>query len=806
MVPFGRNEHFVGRQAILEQLLKRIPPDTNYDTCQRTALEGLGGTGKTQIALEAIYLLRNQDPACSIFWISASDLTSFENSYYDIGRILQIPGSKDIQVDIKPLVKAALSQEKRAGKWLLVIDNADDSDLLFRGPSLAQFLPFSRNGSILFTTRNHQSAVRLGAMTIKVGSMDMQEAHELLSLGVEPGLVKNENDDSTRELLDVLTYLPLAISQASAYLNKNQVTSTQYLQVLHSNDDDMIHLLSEDFGAHGRYNSDHNPVTSTFFISFDQLRRSNKLAAEYLQLISFLNEIDIPYAILPSAGGKAKMMEAVGGLKAFAFIRQRHDDSFDIHRLVQVSVRRWVMINGVWGNTLKVAINRLNDVLPIPEHQTRDAWARYLPHVLSVLNLAREREGEDYPNRSQLMSKTGTWLSKMGKYGGAEAMFQEVLVTQTRDLGAEHPETFLTMNNIGAIFFQEGKFEEATSMLTQVLAMRKKILGDNHPDVLSSMNNLASTLEGTGKLNEAMMLQEEVLEKRRRILGTEHPSTLLAMSNLASTLKRTGKLDEAMILQEEVLNKRRRILGAEHPETLLTMNNIGVIFFQEGKFEEATSMLTQVLAMRKKILGDNHPDVLSSMNNFASTLKRTGKLDEAMMLQEEVLNKRRRILGAEHPSTLSAMSDLASMLENIGRLDEAMMLQEEVLNKRRRILGAEHPSTLSAMSNLAKLWFRQGKIEEAVAISREALKKKRKIFGDDHREVISAMDSHALMLRAQGRVEEAEEMQREAGNRMRRVLGHEHPDTATATPDISSTGAEQSKAEQEVEVRAETYS
>jgi tetratricopeptide (TPR) repeat protein len=722
MVPFGRNEHFVGRQAILEQLLKRIPPDANYDTCQRTALEGLGGTGKTQIALEAIYLLRNQDPACSIFWISASDLTSFENSYYDIGRILQIPGSKDIQADIKPLVKAALSQETRAGKWLLVIDNADDSDLLFRGPSLAQFLPFSRNGSILFTTRNHQAAVRLGAMTIKVGSMDMQEAHELLSLGVEPGLIKNENDDSTRELLDVLTYLPLAISQASAYLDKNQVTSTQYLQVLHSNDDDMIHLLSEDFGAHGRYNSDYNPVTSTFFISFDQLRRSNKLAAEYLQLISFLNEIDIPYAILPSAGGKAKMMEAVGGLKAFAFIRQRHDDSFDIHRLVQVSVRRWVMINGVWGNTLKVAINRLNDVLPIPEHQTRDAWARYLPHVLSVLNLAREREGEDYPNRSQLMSKTGTWLSKMGKYGEAEAMFQEVLVTQTRDLGAEHPETFLTMNNIGAIFFQEGKFEKATSMLTQVLAMRKKILGDNHPDVLSSMNNLASTLEGTGRLDEAMMLQEEVLEKAQRILGTEHPSTLLAMSNLASTLKRTGKHDEAMMLQEEVLKKRRRILGTEHPSTLL------------------------------------------------------------------------------------AMSNLASTLENIGRLDEAMMLQEEVLNKRRRILGAEHPSTLSAMSNLAKLWFRQGKIEEAVAISREALKKKRKIFGDDHREVISAMDSHALMLRAQGRVEEAEEMQREAGNRMRRVLGHEHPDTATATPDISSTGAEQSKAEQEVEVKAETYS
>ncbi|KFY98398.1 hypothetical protein V500_01689 [Pseudogymnoascus sp. VKM F-4518 (FW-2643)] len=492
MVPFGRNEHFVGRRAILEQLLKRIPPDANYDTCQRTVLEGLVGTGKTQIALEAIYHLRHQDPACSIFWVSASDSTSFENGYHDIGRILQIPGTKHVQVDIKPLIKAALSQEERASKWLLVIDNADDPDLLFRGPSLARFLPFSRNGSILFTTRNHQAAVGLGAMAIKVGSMELQEAFELLSLSVEPGLVENEHDASTKELLGVLTYLPLAISMVSAYLSKNQVSSTQYLQAFHSNDDDMIHLLSQDFEAHGRYNS----VASSFIISFDQLRRSNTLAAEYLKVISFLDNTDIPYAILPSAGGKAKMMEAVGGLKAFAFIRQRHDDSFDIHRLVQLSVRRWVRNNGDSDNILKIAINRLNDVLPIPEHQTRDAWDRYLPHVLSVLNLAREVAREDYPNMPQLMSKTGTWLNEMGKYGEAAAMFQEVLVAWTHNLGGEHPETLLTMNNIATILFQQGRLEEATN-------------------VLSSMNNLASTFGSTGRLEIAIAISRRFCREFR---------------------------------------------------------------------------------------------------------------------------------------------------------------------------------------------------------------------------------------------------------------------------------------------------
>lgn len=146
----------VGRKSILEQLLKVIPPSIEVDDCQRTAIEGLGGVGKTQIALEAAFRVRDQYPNCSIFWVPAVNATSFENAYREIGRQLGVEGIDEDKADVKTLVKEALSRES-SGHWLLIVDNADDPDLLFGGMALSDCLPFSRKGSVLFTTRSMKS-------------------------------------------------------------------------------------------------------------------------------------------------------------------------------------------------------------------------------------------------------------------------------------------------------------------------------------------------------------------------------------------------------------------------------------------------------------------------------------------------------------------------------------------------------------------------------------------------------------------------------------------------------------------------
>ncbi|KAI1842834.1 hypothetical protein JX266_011010 [Neoarthrinium moseri] len=155
IVPFGRNADFVGRRDLVEQLVEQVRPSANEDACQNTVVKGLGGVGKTQLALEVAYRTRKEHPACSIFWVSAVSAATFENTYRDIGNALELPGLDNDKADVKGLVKAAL--EKYPGSWLLIIDNANDVDLLFGdgGVDLRGCLPSNRYGSVFLTTRFH---------------------------------------------------------------------------------------------------------------------------------------------------------------------------------------------------------------------------------------------------------------------------------------------------------------------------------------------------------------------------------------------------------------------------------------------------------------------------------------------------------------------------------------------------------------------------------------------------------------------------------------------------------------------------
>ena len=510
VVPFGRNEGFVGRESILQQLLERIPPGVNEDNCQRTAIVGLGGVGKTQIALEAVYRIHGKSPDCSLFWAPAVDSESFEQAYRDIGRMLKVDGIEEDKADVKSLVKAALS-EGEAGRWLLVVDNADDIELLYgkktigdsvTGPCLARYFPFSRNGSILFTTRSHETAVHLvnsGKHIITVEEMSRAEALKLLETNLEEHQI--QDTESTTKLLDFLTNLPLAVRQASAFMAKKQISPKEYLEFCQSSDEDMIDLLGKDFDDHGRYKNIKNPVATTWLISFRHISHHDPLAADYLRFMCFLAEKDIPHSVLPTAG-RLRSVEAIGTLKAYAFIIQRKEpDAYDIHRLVRLSMLNWLTEKGERKEWTTKVLQRFAEVYPFPKHENRGVWMRYLPHTQYILKYRRDAEDEDA--EQWLLINVGESYYLIGKYQEAERMYRQALELMRKVLGMEHPSTLNSMNNLALALVNQGKYEEAEQMHRQALELREKVLGKEHPLTLRNIKDLEAVLRHQGKCKDA---------------------------------------------------------------------------------------------------------------------------------------------------------------------------------------------------------------------------------------------------------------------------------------------------------------
>lgn len=334
IIPFGRNEDFVGRVSILEELIIRIPPSTKGDICQRTAIKGLGGVGKTQVALEAAYQVYEHYLNCSIFWVPAVTMSSFENAYREIGKVLNTPGIDDDKADVKSLVKTAI--ENYAGNWLLVLDNADDTELLFgstKCPCIREYLPSNARGSILFTTRSHEIATKFHVQPKNIRPVEKLSNDEGIDM-LQNKLDKSQmcDEEHTKKLLEFLTYFPLAIKQASAYMAQTQMTTIRYLQFCNSSDELQVELLSKEFDDLSRYPESKNPVVKTWLISFNHIARDNPLAARYLKFICFLAEKDIPISLLPPGERQLEKDEALGVLTGYAFItRRKQGDSCHNH-------------------------------------------------------------------------------------------------------------------------------------------------------------------------------------------------------------------------------------------------------------------------------------------------------------------------------------------------------------------------------------------------------------------------------------------------------------------------------------------
>jgi tetratricopeptide (TPR) repeat protein len=679
---------------------------------QRMTIYGLGGCGKSSLALEFAYHALAGPAGRLVFWVPAMSRESFELAYREIGIRLCIPGISDDNADVKRLFKETLSLRK-LGDWLMIVDNADDSEVLLGVDNnshelarLIDYIPYSNKGSVLFTTRSRKAATDLTQSNVlELNDMGKAEARQLLARRTTQALLSD--DVAVNVLLETLAGLPLAIVQAAAFINQNNTSVSEYVSLL-QHASTKVELFSEHFEDPSRYRDMDNTIAKTWHISFKQICRQDPLAAEYLSFIACIDRVSIPQSLLPPGGSIVQQTKALGTLTGYAFITEcqktvpgsNQERLFDMHRLVHMALIWWLEGHNERASWAGTAAARAEELVPYGGNERKEVWGVYLQHVMYVAGLVDIIGGA---TSASLLERLGRCQESLGQYAPAETSHRKASSLRKEVLGPEHPDTLTSMSNLALVLGSQGKYEDAEAMNQQTLARREKVLGLEHLDTLTSMSNLALVLGRQGKYEDAEAMNRQTLARREKVLGPEHPDTLTSMSNLALVLGNQGKYEDAEAMNRQTLARYKEVLGPEHPFTLTSMSNLALVLDSQGKYEDAEAMNQQTLARREKVLGFEHPDTLMSMSNLALVLGRQGKYEDAEAMNRQTLARREKVLGLEHPDTLMSVYCLAYLLTKQHRVDESLLLYQRASSGYNTTLRKDHPTTKACDQHYAEL-------------------------------------------------------------------------------------------------------
>jgi tetratricopeptide (TPR) repeat protein len=634
-------------------------------------------------------------------------MARLEQSFREIADQVKVRGRKDPQADVFKLVHDWLHDEKN-GRWLLVLDNADDAAVL--SPThggalhLSRCIPWSRHGSVLVTSRTKRAARQVveDSDIIPIEPMHDAAAHALLRKKLRDA---DEDDNSITKLATTLDHMPLALVQAAAYIRERapRCSVRQYLEAYRQSDSRATSLLNREAGQLRRDAAASNSVLITWQISFDHIRSTRQSAAGLLSLMSFFDRQGIQEGLLRGQSSTADegFEDDVLVLRDYSFVTVTRDAStFEMHSLVQLATRAWLEGEGQLDRWREQFISNLCAELPTGEHENWEKCQALFPHARAAL-AQRPKNRESLEEWALLLYKAAWYAWQQGRAGEAEEMAMMSMEVRREVLGEDDAETLSSMGMVGLARELGGKYEEAKAINRQTLARKEKVLGHEHPDTLTSMNNLANLLNRQGKYEEAEAMHRQTLARREKVLGHEHPSTLTSMSNLAGVLNRQGKYEEAEAINRQTLARYEKVLGPEHPSTLTSMNNLAGVLNRQGKYEEAEAMNRQTLARYEKVLGHEHPETLTSMNNLALVLDSQGKYEEAEAINRQTLARSEKVLGHEHPSTLTSTYCLAHLLTHQQRYNESLALYERACAGYEAVLGKDHPTTRACHQDYA---------------------------------------------------------------------------------------------------------
>ena len=627
---------------------------------------------------------------------------------HEIARSLQLPTYEDPKSDPCELVSRWLKEDDRT--WLLILDNADDADVIFASTEfhespatvtqthrpLIDYLPSILNPQklLLVTTRNKRVGQDLahGELCVEVPPFSCQEARALLRSKVK-GATDFFDVSSTERLLEVLGHIPLAITQAAAFINHNGMTVEGYLTALETDKQDLTEFLSHELQDHRRQRGFPNSVFRTWKFSFDQILTQEPQTAKLLSLLAMLDPRRIPEKLVRrSIGRELDFRTAIGTLNGFALITAEiGGEIYAIHPLVQASVHYWLEQRNEKANYVSQALELLAKEFRYGKLENKETCESLLAHAQAVLNWDYVSKDDDQRYRADLLYKVGSFHTVQGRSSFAYQAFSEAHNIVRKQLGEDAPGTLHSLSILALTLRDQGEYKKAEDMSRRVLAGFEKVLGVEHPDTLFSANKLALALPQE-KYKTAEDMSRRALEGMEKVLGVEHPYTLSSVHDLSSVLFSKKDYKAAEQMSRRALEGREKVLGLEHPYTLNSVHHLSSVLFSKKDYKAAEQMSRRALEGREKVLGLEHSNTLTSVHGLSFILFAKKDYKAAEEMSRRALEGREKVLGNEHPCTVITMSSLAYLYHLQQLYDEASTLYLKALAGFAKTLGPNHPA------------------------------------------------------------------------------------------------------------------
>jgi tetratricopeptide (TPR) repeat protein len=656
-VPYNRNSHFTGRAEDLASLSASL--SSNEPARRVQAIYGLGGVGKTQLALEYAYRYRGQYGI--VWWISADEPATLSLTYAKLATRLgmELPEGASLE-DIRRALRRKLNDRS---DWLLIFDNASGPE------TVRNFLPQDRTGHVIVTSRNPN----WGSLARPWPLKPLKRFESVDFLAQRTG--RAGSDTAIARLAQALGDLPLALEQAGACIEQTGITFTEYLQRFETHWAELL----KDQRPGAEYP---DSVAMTWELSFRQIQDDAPEAADLLNLAAFLAPDDIRRGMLRSGADQVPALlsviladplalgKAINALLTYSLV-DANEKSFSVHRLVSALVRDRLSDEErqTWAGA---AVKLVQSAFKFDSHDLA-SWeicAALLPHALAAAGHA-EALGAAPRLTVSLLEDAGRYLQKRAQYVEAKYVLERAMALAITFYGENHPRVSAVANNLGRVHTELGNSAEAVACFERSLKIDKSTYGESDPHVAAVVNNYGVSLHNSGDRESARRQFEWALSVYEMHYGPEHAKVASVVNNLGYVLHSAGDLEGARTHFERALAIAQSSYGPSHPIIASILTNLGIVFRLQGKFEVAREKFERALAIDEAAHGPNHPAVARAVGHLGALFQDLSLFEAARQNFQRAMRIDELVYGPSHPVIATRLVQLGKVLKEMDDLPAA---------------------------------------------------------------------------------------------------------------------------------------